>query len=252
MLSRMSTADEVTAFVNNQGYPGPVRAGLAGLTGSELWALTPVDLKQSGLSRLRAISLYRILHAHDDPPSEYMCPITHDVMKEAMFLVGDGHSYDKWALAKWLDGGATTSPLTGAPLTEGGREQIPNYALRSAIERFGTTLRPIQPQAALIEHICQAAAAHVAITTEGMNKGCNYAELQQRTMQAQELARGALRRCVVRRDYPNVPDGLTAIWLARELLLARRAGECVSLRCYRRPGGAWAATALYCDTVFID
>ena len=141
MLSRMSTADEVTAFVNNHGYPGPVRAGLAGLTGSELWALTPVDLKQSGLSRLRAISLYRILHAHDDPPSEYMCPITHDVMKEAMFLVGDGHSYDKWALAnlsklltkptpiqpfglKNYEGGVTNSTrqLLGASL------KIGNYA----------------------------------------------------------------------------------------------------------------------------
>jgi hypothetical protein len=52
--------------------------------------------------------------------------------------------------------------------------------------------------------------------------------------------------------HRNLRGGRCGAALCAAILLARRAGECVSLRCYRRPGGAWAATALYCDTVFID
>jgi hypothetical protein len=253
MVSRASTANEVTAFVNNQGYPGPVCAALAGLTGHDLWILTPFDFQQSGLSRLRAILLYRILHAHDEPPSEFICPITRCLIPsdKAVLLWGDGHSYDGTALTTWFEGGATTSPLTGAALTEREREQIPNYALRSAIESHCGTPRH-QPNAGLIDTICHAAKAHIAIMEEAMLKGCNYPELQQRKVHAIEVAREGLRRCVVRRNLPGIPDGQTAIWLARELLLARRPGECVSLRCYRHPGGAWAATAEYCNILFIE
>ena len=67
-----------------------------------------------------------------DIPEEYLCPITHDIMLEP--TVGtDGYTYERLAIEEWI----TThhkSPMTREHMTLNNLK--PNYALRSAIERF--------------------------------------------------------------------------------------------------------------------
>lgn len=72
------------------------------------------------------------------PPTEFLCPITQDLMSDPV-VCADGHSYERSAIAAWLAGGHATSPLTGARLPSAAL--TPNYALRSIIrdwrERHG-------------------------------------------------------------------------------------------------------------------
>ena len=48
--------------------------------------------------------------------------------------VGDGHSYEEAAIARWLQAHGT-SPVTGQPLAT--RELLPNHALRQMIQAAG-------------------------------------------------------------------------------------------------------------------
>ena len=63
-------------------------------------------------------------------PKEFLCPITHDVMRDPVVL-SDGHTYERQAIEKWIKLGRTTSPMTGATLTS--TSLTPNFTLRSMI-----------------------------------------------------------------------------------------------------------------------
>lgn len=68
-----------------------------------------------------------------DPPSFYLCSITHEIMKDPYIDRHDGISYEKDAIMQWL-AIHSTSPhgrhfLTPADLT-------PNRALKESIELF--------------------------------------------------------------------------------------------------------------------
>jgi len=65
-------------------------------------------------------------------PHSYLCPITQDMMEDAM-MDTEGNSYSKPAILRWL-GTKQTSPLTNQPLTVS--DLTPNRTLRSAIEEF--------------------------------------------------------------------------------------------------------------------
>ena len=54
-----------------------------------------------------------------------------EVMVQAMLCVGDGHSYEKAAILKWLQT-QSTSPVTGQPLAT--TDLLPNHALRQMIQ----------------------------------------------------------------------------------------------------------------------
>ena len=65
-------------------------------------------------------------------PDEFLCPISYEVMEDPV-LLEDGHTYDRKSIEAWL-GAHSTSPMTNIRL----RSTVlnPNYALRSAIERW--------------------------------------------------------------------------------------------------------------------
>ena len=67
-----------------------------------------------------------------NPPPEFLCPITLEVMRDPV-LCDDGHSYERATILQWL---ATnpTSPTTRTPMTV--TTVRPNYALKAAIERW--------------------------------------------------------------------------------------------------------------------
>lgn len=67
-----------------------------------------------------------------DVPSEFLCPITYELMTDPV-TGSDGHTYERTAIEQWLQT-HNTSPLSNARLTMA--DLKPNYALRSAIERF--------------------------------------------------------------------------------------------------------------------
>jgi hypothetical protein len=66
------------------------------------------------------------------PPAEFLCPISYEVMSEPVVL-GDGHTYDGPAIRKWFET-HTTSPMTNQEIDPA--TMAPNYALRTAIERW--------------------------------------------------------------------------------------------------------------------
>jgi Mg-chelatase subunit ChlD len=66
------------------------------------------------------------------PPDEFLCPISYEVMEDPVILE-DGHTYDRKSIEVWLIM-RRTSPLTNRRLTS--TTVNPNYALRTAIERW--------------------------------------------------------------------------------------------------------------------
>ena len=65
------------------------------------------------------------------PPSEYICPITHELMINPVVL-SDGFSYEMHAIAKWIRIKAI-SPITGANVES---MIIPNTVLRILINEW--------------------------------------------------------------------------------------------------------------------
>lgn len=66
-------------------------------------------------------------------PSEFLCPITHEVMREPV-TCGDGFTYEKQAITEWFMAGKFTSPMTNAILND--TEYKMNQELRNAIHQF--------------------------------------------------------------------------------------------------------------------
>ncbi|KAG5189664.1 hypothetical protein JKP88DRAFT_160751 [Tribonema minus] len=67
-------------------------------------------------------------------PSEFVCPLTGDVMREPVLLTGDQRHYDSKACAKWLISNSV-SPSTGEPLGACSF-MVPAHALRQRIAAF--------------------------------------------------------------------------------------------------------------------
>lgn len=65
-------------------------------------------------------------------PDEYLCPITLLIMRDPV-MGGDGRTYERSAITQWLQTNPH-SPLTRQPMTISSLK--PNYALKSAIDRF--------------------------------------------------------------------------------------------------------------------
>ncbi|MQM08815.1 hypothetical protein Taro_041673 [Colocasia esculenta] len=63
-------------------------------------------------------------------PDEFMCPITLEVMTDPV-IVASGHTYERSAIAGWINSGHHTCPKNGRRLVH--LALIPNYALRSLI-----------------------------------------------------------------------------------------------------------------------
>lgn len=74
-------------------------------------------------------------------PDEFLCPITLTLMSDPV-IGGDGHTYERSAITQWLLTNPH-SPLTRQSMTA--QSLKPNYALKTAIDRFKRTPSP-QPR----------------------------------------------------------------------------------------------------------
>ena len=70
------------------------------------------------------------------PPDDYICPITQDVMIDPV-IATDGHTYERAAIAKWFEGGKRTSPKTGEELKA--TTLLPNHLVRRLIIEWHET-----------------------------------------------------------------------------------------------------------------
>jgi len=77
-----------------------------------------------------------------DVPHEFLCPITQDVMRDAVSTC-DGHTYERRNIEAWLAENST-SPITGLPLAN--KTLIPNHNLRKLILDSGVLSR-LEPDA---------------------------------------------------------------------------------------------------------
>ncbi|CAH1113976.1 unnamed protein product [Psylliodes chrysocephalus] len=68
-----------------------------------------------------------------DIPHEYLCPITHEIMREPV-TCSDGHTYEKNAITEWFMSGKDTSPMTNEKLAN--TNVFRNVKLRSEIYDF--------------------------------------------------------------------------------------------------------------------
>jgi hypothetical protein len=63
------------------------------------------------------------------PPAYFICPITAAVMKDPV-VATDGFTYERSAIARWLQQGMRRSPMTNKPMET---LLVPNHSLRSSI-----------------------------------------------------------------------------------------------------------------------
>lgn len=70
-------------------------------------------------------------------PNAFLCPITQELMEDPVKL-SDGHSYEKWAIAKWLTT-KESSPMTGLKLDH--LVYYPDQTLKSMIDQWRETFK---------------------------------------------------------------------------------------------------------------
>jgi hypothetical protein len=81
----------------------------------------------------------------EEPPNEYLCPITKVIMEDPV-VASDGHTYDRASIENWINqctrySRPVVSPLTRDPLTD---VLTPNHALKRLIEDYKAQLPLMQ------------------------------------------------------------------------------------------------------------
>jgi len=90
-------------------------------------------------------------------PEEYLCPINLTLMNDPV-IGSDGRSYERVAITQWLRSNPR-SPLTREQMTVASLK--PNYALKTAIERFNAEQRrPPAPSAPPTDDVYYAIQVH--------------------------------------------------------------------------------------------
>ncbi|KAL6763401.1 hypothetical protein V8C86DRAFT_1783906, partial [Haematococcus lacustris] len=70
-----------------------------------------------------------------NPPEDFLCPITRELLNDPVIIVETGHSYERLALLQWWSSTHNfTCPKTGIRLQS--LMLTPNWALRSAINSW--------------------------------------------------------------------------------------------------------------------
>ncbi|KAK7867866.1 hypothetical protein R5R35_008616 [Gryllus longicercus] len=85
----------------------------------------------------------------EEPPPEFLCPITHEVMRDPV-ICSDGFTYERAALSEWLLGRRFSSPMTNVPLSSS--RLLPNVALRRRIlEWMFGEVPPLEDEFAIVQ-----------------------------------------------------------------------------------------------------
>ncbi|KAK8406697.1 hypothetical protein O3P69_007344 [Scylla paramamosain] len=71
--------------------------------------------------------------ASNEPPSEFLCPITQELICDPV-LCADGFTYERVAMEAWLASGKRTSPMTNEKLAH--LVLTPNRTLRTLIQKY--------------------------------------------------------------------------------------------------------------------
>lgn len=114
-----------------------------------VWDLTNSLTVDSHLAGVRSM-LFSLASSQTEMPLEFICPITHEIMKHPVIAEGttfsnsfehrilickftDGFSYERAALEEWFDRGKITSPMTNLEISS---EIMENFVLRERIEEY--------------------------------------------------------------------------------------------------------------------
>jgi len=85
------------------------------------------------LDKLRALN-QKIIETHEEnPPDEFICPISFELMNEPV-IASDGYSYEKAAIQNWLITKGRYSPKTNLPLTS--VLLYPNHIMATQIRKW--------------------------------------------------------------------------------------------------------------------
>lgn len=85
---------------------------------------------------LRKIEEMKMAPVSDGIPDEFLCPITHEVMKDPV-IAADGYSYEREAIDSWIKTKNRSSPMTNLPLQT--TLLTPNRTLKMAICRWSSS-----------------------------------------------------------------------------------------------------------------
>ncbi|KAK1798080.1 hypothetical protein P4O66_000580 [Electrophorus voltai] len=144
MVSEWSE-DDVSAWLREEGLESLVDTFKANnIDGAELLSLSKeslsseLNIESLGLrSRvLRKLEQLRAAPVSDGVPDEYLCPITHEVMKDPV-IAADGYSYEREAIESWIGTRSRSSPMTNLPLQT--TLLTPNRTLKMAIFRWSSS-----------------------------------------------------------------------------------------------------------------
>ena len=67
-------------------------------------------------------------------PHDFKCPISMELMTDPVTLAGDGMTYERASIERWLDAGNTTSPVTNAELED--RHYAPSQFVKNTIRAW--------------------------------------------------------------------------------------------------------------------
>lgn len=97
-----------------------------------IWDLTSNFTIDSQLTSARSL-LFNMASNKTDMPLEFICPITHEIMRNPV-VAEDGFSYENSALLEWFETGKKTSPMTNGVLSS--TEVMENTLLKDKIEEY--------------------------------------------------------------------------------------------------------------------
>lgn len=97
-----------------------------------IWDLTGNFSITSQISGARSL-LLTLASSQGDIPSDFICPITHEIMKNPVTLE-DGFTYEGQAISEWFSMGKETSPMTNVVLTS--TDMVDNEILKSKIDNY--------------------------------------------------------------------------------------------------------------------
>uniref|UniRef100_A0A8B9KIS9 WD repeat, SAM and U-box domain-containing protein 1 n=1 Tax=Astyanax mexicanus TaxID=7994 RepID=A0A8B9KIS9_ASTMX len=141
MVSEWSE-DDVLSWLREEGLESLIDTFKANnIDGAELLSLskeslsTDLRIESLGLRSkvLRKIEELRTAPVSNGIPDEFLCPITHEIMKDPV-IAADGYSYEREAIESWINTKTRSSPMTNLPLQT--TLLTPNRTLKMAICRW--------------------------------------------------------------------------------------------------------------------
>uniref|UniRef100_A0A8D8CHR1 WD repeat, SAM and U-box domain-containing protein 1 n=2 Tax=Culex pipiens TaxID=7175 RepID=A0A8D8CHR1_CULPI len=97
-----------------------------------IWDLTENLTLDSHITGIRSL-LFTLASKTADTPLEYICPITHEIMRDPVYAE-DGFTYERSAIQEWFGREKVVSPMTNAELTTD--ELVENGKLKQKIEEY--------------------------------------------------------------------------------------------------------------------